>query len=102
MTFEKGHTAGIHCVEWCLTDPTLLLSGGRDNKINVWNYETNESVNSIQFDKQKSEIISINWGRLPGIFSVTFADDIQIFRLGAENEKLTDYAPKWLQPVIGA
>jgi WD40 repeat protein len=96
MTFEKGHTAGIHCVEWCLTDPTLVLSGGRDNKVIVWNYETNESVKSIQFDKQKSQIISIAWGNLPGIFSVTFPDDIQIFRLGSENEQLTDYAPKWL------
>ena len=44
MTFEKGHTDGIHCVDWCPHDPTLLVTGGRDNKVVVWNYETTEQV----------------------------------------------------------
>ena len=50
MTFEKGHDQGIHCVDWSLNDPTLLLTAGRDNKIVIWNYETNEEVYSMNFD----------------------------------------------------
>ncbi len=39
--------------------------------------------------------------RLPGIFSISEKENgIKIYRIGGD-EQLTDYAPKWLQPVCG-
>jgi protein transport protein SEC31 len=32
-----GHSRGVTCIAWCMHDPDLLLSCGRDNKILCWN-----------------------------------------------------------------
>lgn len=36
--FDRGHTKGINTMQWCETDPDLILTGGRDNRIVCWNY----------------------------------------------------------------
>ena len=56
----------------------------------------------LEFDNPDQKIKSIQYGQLPEIISVTFNGMIQIYRMGENDEKLTDYAPKWLQPVVGA
>jgi len=77
MTFEKGHVDGIHCVDWCSKDPTLLVTGGRDSKVVVWNYETTEKVTELNFSSSPdNQIKSVEWGKLPGILSVTFKNSI--------------------------
>lgn len=44
----EGHEKGVLSVAWCYDDPDLLISCGKDNKLLVWNPNT---------DAQKGEIV---------------------------------------------
>lgn len=33
----RGHTLGVLSLDWCMQDPSLLLSSGKDNSVLLWN-----------------------------------------------------------------
>ena len=52
-----GHTEGILSVSWCPTDPSLLMSCGKDNKTMMWDLLHLQPVYDLPsgtvYDKQK-------------------------------------------------
>ena len=99
MLFGQGHTKGINCVNWCTNDPSLILTGGRDDKIVCWNYKTGELVSEMITGENVS---NVKWSpKLPSIFSVTSeSGNITINTLSSE--EVTNYAPKWYKTPIFA
>ena len=99
IVIDKGHTKGINCLDWCETDPDLILTGGRDKQILCWDYNQDEEPLSSR--KVSSEIYDIKWSRkLPSIYSVIMEDKISICSLDDKN--LFSYVPKWHQVPAGS
>lgn len=99
MLFGQGHTKGINCVNWCTNDPSLILTGGRDDKIVCWNYKNGERISEMKTDEN---VKNVKWSpKLQSIFSVTHeSGNITINTLSSED--ITNYAPKWYKtPVFG-
>lgn len=96
---DKGHTKGINCLDWCETEPDLILTGGRDKQILCWDY--NQDEDPITSRRVNSEIYDIKWSRkLPSIYSVVTEDRLSICSLDDKN--LFSYVPKWHQVPAGA
>ncbi len=95
-TFEQGHQDGLVTCSWCISDPSLILTGSRDGKAICWSYNNYKSQQVCEINTEKP-VKQVAFGkRLPGIFSVAEEQgDIKIYRIGGD-DKLTDYAPKWL------
>lgn len=94
----KGHTKGINYLDWCLTDPALIITLGRDNKTCIWNYKQGDSlVSESAVDEPGS---SVQWStRQPEIYSVTsFSGKSTIYSLNNQ----IDHIPIWLRPPVGA
>lgn len=88
---------GINCVNWCTNDASLILTGGRDDKIICWNYKTSEIVSETT---NGENICNVKWSpKLPSIFSVTGqSGNVTINTLSSE--EVTSYAPKWYKRPI--
>ena len=43
-TFNDIHYSGILSFSWCLSDPSLVVSSGKDNRTVVTNFKTGEQV----------------------------------------------------------
>lgn len=43
----ENHTRGILSIAWCMQDPDLLISCGKDNRILCWNPNSNVPVNNF-------------------------------------------------------
>ena len=104
ITSFPAHNKGIYNIDWCISDPSLILTGGRDNKICFWNYKTGEMVGENIIDYDFSQVI---WSpKLPAIYSVSSNDgDVQVYSLNNDTQmesNLSNYAPKWLKPPVGA
>ena len=58
-------------MDWCETDPELILTGGHDSRTLCWNY-TQPDADPISQVQTKSPIFEVKWSkRLPSIFSIT-------------------------------
>ena len=59
-------------MDWCLTDPSLIMTLGRDNKVCVWNYKLPENENMV-FERNVNDVgKEIKWSpKLPGIYSIS-------------------------------
>jgi protein transport protein SEC31 len=44
VVIDKGHSRGINCMDWCDSDPELILTAGRDNKVICWNYIRDQQI----------------------------------------------------------
>jgi len=100
MLFSQGHTKGITCLDWCTNDPSLILTGGRDQKIICWNYKTGDMMSEISMSE---EILSLKWSpKIPSLFGQTSNPSANITINTLNNTDLTDYAPKWYCPPVGA
>lgn len=99
MLFGQGHTKGINCVNWCTNDPSLILTGGKDEKILCWNYKTGELVSEMNNGENAN---NVKWSpKLPSIYSVTSeSGNVTINTLNSE--EITSYAPKWYKTPIFA
>lgn len=51
-TFQNMHQKGILSVSWCLADPSLVVSSGKDSRAVVTNFKTGESI--LEFPTQAS------------------------------------------------
>lgn len=98
VVIDKGHTKGLNCMDWCDSDPELILTSGRDNKIICWNYVRDQQiVTEVQL---KEPVVDVKWSKkLPSIFSVTTPSKVQIYSMN-ENS-LYSYVPKWYKVPVG-
>ena len=96
---ERGHTKGIHHLDWCLTDPALIVTVGRDNKTCIWNYKMPDNSLASEFALDES-CSSVQWSpKEPEIYSVTsHSGKSTIYSL---NNQL-DHIPIWLRRPVGA
>lgn len=67
---DKCHSKGINAMDWCETDPELILTASRDRKVVCWNYsQEEEPLSQATVD---SVPMSVKWSRkLPSIYSVS-------------------------------
>ena len=96
---QKGHTKGIHYLDWSVTDPSLIVTVGRDNKACIWNYKLSQDnlVSEFNLDEAPSQA---KWSpRQPEIYSISNASGTStIYSL---NNQL-DHIPAWIRPPVGA
>eukprot|EP01080_Neovahlkampfia_damariscottae_P000496 gene496-8010_t len=127
--FTGGHTKGILSVSWCPDDSNLLLSGGKDNRVIIWNPSNGEILGELP--SSSAWINDVQWSSRPSILSTASYDGIiSILSLqdssGEPNENVSSgnisgfeqalgtqntqkvvkknvfkTAPKWLQRPVG-
>ena len=123
----QGHTEGILSVSWCPTDPSLLLSCGKDNRTILWDLFHLQPVYELPSTQQQyptdgisgsmdqqnvfggfassagSRRHHVSWSPcLPGVISASSFDrKVQFFSLTGAKSKI-GRAPKWLRRPIGA
>lgn len=98
IVLEQGHELGISALSWCKIDPTLVISGGLDKKIVCWNYKTGEIVNEIAAEEVP---LSLRWSSIPSVFAFT-GNSSKTFLYSMDSEALSNYAPRWIKPPVGA
>lgn len=86
-------------MDWCDTDPELILTAGRDNKIICWNYIREDPLLSeTALDRN---ILEVRWSKkLPSIYSVCTDSKVSICTLNENN--LFSYVPKWYKVPVGS
>eukprot|EP00331_Platyophrya_macrostoma_P030170 CAMPEP_0176439328 /NCGR_PEP_ID=MMETSP0127-20121128/19875_1 /TAXON_ID=938130 /ORGANISM="Platyophrya macrostoma, Strain WH" /LENGTH=1227 /DNA_ID=CAMNT_0017823571 /DNA_START=210 /DNA_END=3893 /DNA_ORIENTATION=- len=102
ISFPHNQSRGIHGLDWCLRDPSLIMTAGRDNRVYFHNYKTGELILDNPLN---SEISSVKWSpKLPGIYSVSYSSgESSVFSINDENHQVEgDWAPDWVKPKFGA
>eukprot|EP00602_Paraphysomonas_sp_CaronLab_P004721 CAMPEP_0185020746 /NCGR_PEP_ID=MMETSP1103-20130426/3384_1 /TAXON_ID=36769 /ORGANISM="Paraphysomonas bandaiensis, Strain Caron Lab Isolate" /LENGTH=1052 /DNA_ID=CAMNT_0027551833 /DNA_START=113 /DNA_END=3271 /DNA_ORIENTATION=+ len=120
----QGHTEGILSVSWCPSDPSLLLSCGKDNRTMLWDLFHLQSVYDLptggvehsqggqdqdhsMFGGLASAVgnrrYHVSWSPcLPAVISTcSFDRSVQFYSLSGAKSKL-GRAPKWLRKPTGA
>ena len=95
----KGHTKGIHYLDWSVTDTSSIITLGRDNKVCLWNYKlaSNNLVSEFSLNEPCTQV---KWSpRQADIYSVTTATgNSTIYSL---NNQL-NHIPAWMRTPVGA
>eukprot|EP01035_Chromulina_nebulosa_P017943 gene17943-23567_t len=115
----QGHTQGILSASWCPTDPSLILSCGKDNQTILWDlfhlqpiynlpsYTIPDSNESNVFGSLASTAgqrrYNVSWSPcIPAVIGVcSFDRKVQFYSLSGVKSKL-NRAPKWLRKPVGA
>jgi protein transport protein SEC31 len=116
-TFNDIHYSGILSFSWCLSDPSLVVSSGKDNRTVVTNFKTGEQV--LEFPTQGLNK-NIKWSNNLHGKICTMDNDGNSSVLSFEPEGLFSnpgrsfatpnisaqtnepYMPKWAEPRCGA
>lgn len=118
-----GHTEGILSVSWCPSDPSLLLSCGKDNKTLMWDLfnlqpvyelpcgpaETSQKASTEQgifgslATSASHRRYQISWSPcLPAVVAASSFDRrVQFYSVAGARSKI-GRAPKWLRKPTGA
>ena len=124
-TFQNIHYSGITSISWCLADPNLVASTGRDDRTVITNFKSREMV--MEFPNTSTSYESVTWsqhlqGKLAALDSQGNTDVLsfqpqsqqsvgQPRQAGAEESFAVPmpnqqtgipYTPKWLKPKCGA
>jgi WD40 repeat protein len=84
-------------MQWSETEPELILTAGRDNKVVCWNYTQDDAPIFSQDVNQP--IYDLKWSKkLKSIYSLGLEDKIQIYTMN--NNALFNYVPKWYRVPI--
>lgn len=119
----QGHKEGILSVSWCPTDPSLLLSCGKDNRTILWDLfhlqpvydlpsvQTQADQNSDASEGMFGGLASsagqrryhVSWSPcLPAVVSASSFDrKVQFFSMVGAKSRI-GRAPKWLRRPVGA
>lgn len=67
-----GHIKGIVSIDWSLSDPSLILSCGNDEKLVLWNYKTQQVIKEFSIGENPK---CAQWSpKLPSIISILYID----------------------------
>jgi len=72
----NAHSNGVNCISWSnelLNNNLLLVSGGNDNKIKIWEGQIGFWNVMYESDNQLSTIKDISWSPTPGLYKHVFA-----------------------------
>ncbi|KAL5238177.1 hypothetical protein ACI65C_005587 [Semiaphis heraclei] len=72
----NAHSNGVNCISWSnelLNSNLLLVSGGNDNKIKIWEGQIGFWNVMYESDNQLSTIKDISWSPTPGLYKHVFA-----------------------------
>ena len=88
-TFQNVHYSGITSISWCLADPNLVVSTGRDERTVVTNFKTREQV--LEFPSTQTQYDCVTWsqhlnGKIAGLDNQGNCD-------------ILDFHPRASQPV---
>lgn len=124
----QGHTEGILSVAWCPTDPSLVLSCGKDNQTILWDLfllqpvynlmssnPTAMNQSNMTKDANDQSVFSglassagqrryhVSWSPcLPAVIGAcSFDRSLQFYSLSGVRSKF-NRAPKWLRRPVGA
>lgn len=86
-------------MDWCETDPELILTASRDRKVVCWNYSQEEvPLSQTSLD---SQTLSVKWSKkLPSIYSVSTENSTYVYSLNDAN--LFSYVPKWYKVPVAS
>jgi len=116
-TFNDIHYSGILSFSWCLSDPSLVVSSGKDSRTVVTNFKTGEQV--LEFPT-KTNFNKVKWSNYNHGKICAMNDQGESSVLSFEPEGLysnpgrtfatpnisqstnAPYMPKWVQPRCGA
>lgn len=99
VVIDKCHSKGINAMDWCETDPELILTASRDKKVVCWNYTQEEEP--LSETALESKAFSVKWSKkLPSIYSVCTEEKTLIYSLNDAN--LFSYVPKWYKVPVGS
>jgi len=120
-----GHTEGILSISWCPSDPSLLLSCGKDNRTMLWDlfhlapvYDLPSGGGGGQSEEQPSQTQNVfgglassagqkryhvSWSPcLPAVVSAcSFDRRVQFYSLSGARSRI-GRAPRWLRKPVGA
>ena len=97
VVIDKSHTKGINCMDWCDSDPELILASSKDNKVICWNYVREQPVSEMTL---KEQVIDIKWSKkLPAIYFVSTESKLDVYSMDDNN--LYSYIPKWYKVPVG-
>lgn len=86
-------------MDWCETDPELILTASKDKKLACWNYTQEEEP--LSHSVLTEQAIGVKWSRkLPSIYSVSTAQKTYVYTLNDAN--LFSYVPKWYKVPVNA
>ncbi|KAF2718460.1 hypothetical protein K431DRAFT_274712 [Polychaeton citri CBS 116435] len=88
----KGHELGVLALNWCLQDPELLLSSGKDNKTICWNPRTGEAYGDFAAGSNWAFQTKWNPHNPNLIASASFDGNILITSIQSTNSKTDDQA----------
>ena len=60
-TFQNIHYSGITSISWCLADPNLVASTGRDDRTVITNFKSREMV--MEFPNTSTSYESVTWSQ---------------------------------------
>jgi len=69
----SGHLKKVAMVQWHPSVFEVLASGGFDNKVNVWNVLTGESLHSFNFS---DSLMSLDWNSCGSLLALTTKDKL--------------------------
>lgn len=84
-------------MDWCDSDPELILASSKDNKVICWNYKREQPVIETTLSEP---IYDIKWSKkLPSIYYVATQSKIEVYSIDDSN--LYSYVPKWYKIPVG-
>ena len=99
VVIDKHHTKGINAMDWCQTDPELILTTSKDKKLACWNYTQEQEP--LSHSVLSEQALGVKWSRkLPSIYSVSTAQNTYIYTLNDAN--LFSYVPKWYKVPVNS
>ena len=116
-TFNEIHYSGILSVNWCLSDPSLVVSSGKDNRTVVTNFKSGEQVLEFPTEGQYSRVkwSNHNHGKIcamtpEGNSSVLSFEPEGLYsnpgrKFATPNVQASTnapYVPQWVMPKCGA
>jgi len=91
LKIPNAHVNGVNCISWSnklFNNHLLLVSGGNDNKIKIWQDQINMWSVMYETDDQLYSIKDISWSPTPGLYKHVFAScasNGRVFVWGSDN-----------------
>lgn len=97
----RGHSKGVLSLSWCPSDPTFLLSTGKDGRCLLWDCKRGEIAGEFQRPLSGSSadwVFDCGWSAVsPGLCALSGADGVVSLHNASTALAPPSPAPRWLQ-----